>query len=106
MATGDEAVIALDTGKTELSAATQRYFDICEEKLGLVPNVLRAYSFDDAKLRAFTDMYNDLLLGRIRADQTGTGDDRGGGLVGEPVLLLPHRPRCRRARPVGRSGAG
>ncbi len=63
MATGDKTVIALDTGKTTLSDATKRYFDICEEKLGLVPNVLRAYAFDDAKLRAFTDMYNDLLLG-------------------------------------------
>ena len=27
-----------------------------------VPNVLQAYAFDDAKLRAFTDMYNDLML--------------------------------------------
>ncbi len=30
---------------------------------GLVPNVLRAYAFDEKKLRAFTDMYNDLMLG-------------------------------------------
>ena len=47
----------------ELSEATQAYFAKCEEKLGLVPNVLRAYSFDEKKLRAFTDMYNDLMLG-------------------------------------------
>ncbi|MCX2724910.1 peroxidase-related enzyme [Roseibium salinum] len=45
-----------------LSEKTQAYFDLCEEKLGLVPNVLRAYAFDEAKLRAFTDMYNDLML--------------------------------------------
>ncbi len=38
------------------------YFGKCEEKLGLVPNVLRAYSFDQAKLRAFMEMYNDLML--------------------------------------------
>ncbi|WP_321341485.1 peroxidase-related enzyme [Breoghania sp.] len=60
---GGERVIALDTGNEPLSEATTRYFDKCEEKLGLVPNVLKAYAFDDVKLRAFTDMYNDLMLG-------------------------------------------
>jgi uncharacterized peroxidase-related enzyme len=42
---------------------TQAYFDLCAEKLGLVPNVLRAYAFDIDKLNAFTGMYNDLMLG-------------------------------------------
>lgn len=46
-----------------LPPETQRYFDICAEKLGLVPNVLRAYAFDIAKLNAFAAMYNDLMLG-------------------------------------------
>jgi len=46
-----------------LPAATARYFDICQEKLGMVPNVLRAYAFDPVKLNAFTAMYNDLMLG-------------------------------------------
>jgi uncharacterized peroxidase-related enzyme len=55
--------IALDLAQGELSEATQKYFAKCEEKLGLVPNVLVAYAFDDKKLRAFTDMYNDLMLG-------------------------------------------
>ena len=32
---------------------TQAYFDLCAEKLGLVPNVLRAYAFDIEKLNAF-----------------------------------------------------
>ena len=41
---------------------TARYFAICEEKLGLVPNVLAAYAFSSEKLRAFTGMYNDLML--------------------------------------------
>ncbi|MFD3188688.1 peroxidase-related enzyme [Sedimentitalea sp. HM32M-2] len=45
-----------------LPEETQRYFDICVEKLGLVPNVLRAHAFDIAKLDAFTAMYNDLML--------------------------------------------
>jgi len=42
---------------------TQRYLDLCQEKLGMVPNVIAAYTFDIAKLNAFTAMYNDLMLG-------------------------------------------
>ncbi len=45
-----------------LSEQTKAYFAKCEEKLGLVPNVLRAYAFDERKLRAFSDFYNDLML--------------------------------------------
>jgi uncharacterized peroxidase-related enzyme len=57
-------VIALEIEpENELSDATKAYFAKCEEKLGLVPNVLLAYAFDEKKLRAFTDMYNDLMLG-------------------------------------------
>jgi len=40
----------------------EAYFAKCEEKLGFVPNVLRAYGFDMAKLEAFVAMYNDLML--------------------------------------------
>ena len=39
------------------------YFAKCKEKLGLVPWVLRAYAFAPEKLRAFSAMYNDLMLG-------------------------------------------
>lgn len=45
-----------------LPDATRKYFDICQEKLGMIPNVLRAYAFDIDKLDAFTGMYNDLML--------------------------------------------
>ena len=41
----------------------QAYFDKCMEKLGFIPNVLRAYAFDNAKLRAFILMADDLMLG-------------------------------------------
>ena len=47
---------------TPLPEATAKYFAVCQEKLGLVPNVLRAYAFDIAKLNAFTALYNDLML--------------------------------------------
>ncbi|MBF9031288.1 peroxidase-related enzyme [Rhodobacterales bacterium HKCCE3408] len=45
-----------------LPPATQKYFDVCVEKLGMIPNVLAAYAFDIQKLDAFTAMYNDLML--------------------------------------------
>lgn len=54
---------ALDLPPVEpLPDATRKYFELCTEKLGLVPNVLRAYAFDIAKLDAFTALYNDLML--------------------------------------------
>ena len=40
----------------------QAYFDKCTEKLGFVPNVLQAYSFDALKLQTFVALYNDLML--------------------------------------------
>jgi len=46
----------------ELDEDTQRYFEICVEKLGLVPNVLRTFSRNTEKLRAFTQYYNTLML--------------------------------------------
>lgn len=38
------------------------YFERCDERLGFVPNVLRSYSFDAAKLDSFVAFYNDLML--------------------------------------------
>ncbi|WP_299046936.1 peroxidase-related enzyme [uncultured Tateyamaria sp.] len=45
-----------------LPEATQKYFDVCENKLGMIPNVLKAHAFDIDKLNAFTALYNDLML--------------------------------------------
>jgi uncharacterized peroxidase-related enzyme len=45
-----------------LPADLQKYFRVCEEKIGFLPNVLAAYSFDEKKLRAFAGFYNDLML--------------------------------------------
>lgn len=39
------------------------YFDKCDEKLGMIPNVLKAYTFNADKFRAFTRFYNTLMLG-------------------------------------------
>ena len=58
-----EKVTALNlTVVDPLPEATKKYFDICQEKLGMVPNVLKAYAFDINKLDAFTSIYNELML--------------------------------------------
>ena len=60
----DDMPTALDLPMVDpLPDETQAYFDLCMDKLGMVPNVLRAYAFDIEKLNAFTAMYNDLMLG-------------------------------------------
>jgi uncharacterized peroxidase-related enzyme len=62
-ATGDDTQItALALAQAPLSPEMEAYFAKCEEKLGFVPNVLKAYAFDTAKLSAFVAMYNDLML--------------------------------------------
>ncbi len=47
---------------SELDDDLQAYFEVCRDKLGLVPNVLRAYSFHQNKLRTFSAFYNELML--------------------------------------------
>lgn len=46
----------------DLDDDTKKYFAICEEKLGLVPNVLRAYTGNIEKFRNFTAFYNTLMI--------------------------------------------
>jgi uncharacterized peroxidase-related enzyme len=58
----DTAITALALEPAELTPAMAAYFAKCEEKLGFIPNVLRAYAFDMPKLEAFVAMYNDLML--------------------------------------------
>jgi uncharacterized peroxidase-related enzyme len=59
----NDRVMDLDCPLGELSAEMKAYFAKCEEKIGFVPNVLRAYALDNAKLEAFANFYNDLMLG-------------------------------------------
>jgi uncharacterized peroxidase-related enzyme len=54
----------LDLGPDDrLEPEIEDYLGKCEEKLGFVPNVFRAYAFDNAKLKAFILMSDDLMLG-------------------------------------------
>ena len=58
----DTEVTALDLPAAPLTPQMAAYFHKCQEKLGFVPNVLKAYAFDMPKLEAFVTMYNDLML--------------------------------------------
>lgn len=49
-----------------LDDQARAYFDKCMEKLGLVPNVLRAYSARPRKLATFMQFYNELMLGESK----------------------------------------
>ncbi|MBM3950410.1 MAG: peroxidase-related enzyme [Rhodospirillales bacterium] len=44
----------------------KKYFAKCQEKLGLIPYVLRAYTANPDKLRAFSRFYNTLMLDEER----------------------------------------
>lgn len=60
-------IIALDIelpDDSELSDDLKKFFAICREKLGLVPNVLAAYSHDEEQLRTFSRFYNALMFGQ------------------------------------------
>ena len=63
MAGRDAAIMALKLRPARLSPSMAAYFTSCEEKLGFVPNVMQAFSFDMAKLEAFVAYRNDLMLG-------------------------------------------
>ena len=61
-AADDTVITALKLPPVPLNSDMAAYFAKCEEKLGFVPNVLKAYAFDMAKLTTFVAMYNDLML--------------------------------------------
>src|SRR5437660_67744 len=63
-AAGDDTKItALKLRPGKLTPDMAAYFKLCEEKLGFVPNVLKAFAFDMAKLEAFVAYRNDLMQG-------------------------------------------
>ena len=88
-----------------LSAAMQAYFAKCEEKLGFVPNVLEAYAFDMRQARGVRRHVQRPDAGASGPVQARARDDRGRGVVAQPLLLLPGRAWRRGARAVRRSGA-
>ena len=64
MSEPEEKITALNLPEMDpMPDHVKKYFKLCKDKLGLIPNVLKAYSFNETKLNAFTNMYNDLMLG-------------------------------------------
>ena len=59
----DRDVMALKLKPAPLSPAMADLFKLCEEKLGFVPNVFRAFSFDMAKLEGFVGYRNSVMQG-------------------------------------------
>ncbi|MSR15976.1 MAG: alkylhydroperoxidase [Gammaproteobacteria bacterium] len=49
--------------REELPEDLQKYFAKCDQKLGMLPNVLAAYSHDAEQLRTFSRFYNVLMFG-------------------------------------------
>ena len=59
----DGMIVALDLPpEDELSEPMKAYFANCDEKLGMIPNVLAAHAFHSAKLETFVAFYNELML--------------------------------------------
>jgi len=57
----DVKITALALPFGVLSPEMEAYFKKCDEKLGFVPNVLKAFAFDDAKLQAFVNYRQELV---------------------------------------------
>jgi uncharacterized peroxidase-related enzyme len=57
----DVRITALELPPGKLSPEMEAYFKKCDEKLGFVPNVLKAFAFDDGKLQAFVDYRQQLV---------------------------------------------
>ncbi len=53
-----------DAGEAELDEDLQDYFARCREKIGFVPNVLRAYAFLPDRLRNFIAFHDELMLSK------------------------------------------
>ncbi len=52
-----------DADENQLPEDLQPYFEKCRDKLGFVPNVLRAWLLRPEKLRTFIRAYDELMLG-------------------------------------------
>lgn len=60
--TDDASIMALPVpDEASLDDGTRRFFDICREKVGFVPNVFRAYTTRPERFRKYNAYRNDLM---------------------------------------------
>ena len=57
--------------REELPEDLQKYFAKCDQKLGMLPNVLAAYSHNAEQLRTFSRFYNTLMFGESGLSELG-----------------------------------
>jgi uncharacterized peroxidase-related enzyme len=57
----DVKITALKLTQGKLSPEMDAYFKKCDEKLGFIPNVLKAFAFDNGKLEAFVEYRQQLV---------------------------------------------
>ncbi len=60
-----QRIVALDLPlkeKAEMEPDIREAMDFLEKEQGLLPNVLKAYSFDPAKMRPFMQIYNNIMI--------------------------------------------
>jgi len=57
----DVRITALMLAPGKLSPEMEAYFQKCDERLGFVPNVLKAFAFDNSKLEAFVEYRQQLV---------------------------------------------
>jgi uncharacterized peroxidase-related enzyme len=57
----DVEITALNLPQGKLSPEMDAYFKKCDEKLGFIPNVLKAFAFDNGKLEAFVEYRQQLV---------------------------------------------
>jgi uncharacterized peroxidase-related enzyme len=65
MSTYPDYITALDLplqDKAELDEDIQEAYEFLEENHGLIPNILKAYSFDQDKMRPFMALYNSIMV--------------------------------------------
>jgi uncharacterized peroxidase-related enzyme len=62
-AADDTEITALKLKPAKLTPAMAAFFDLSREKLGFVPNVMKAFAFNMTKLEAFVAYRNDLMQG-------------------------------------------
>ena len=49
---GDKKEIEVEDNTNNSPLDTKDFYKLCKDKLGLIPNVLKAYSFNETKLNA------------------------------------------------------
>lgn len=55
-----------EVSRNQFDEGLRKYFNVAEEKIGFLPNVLRAYSWNPERLRWFSRFYNEIMLGESK----------------------------------------